>query len=103
MLTDHFNCLTPAQAERLAFLAEECAECIQAVSKILRHGYESANPHSTTGLNNRAELELEIGHIMAAIGMLSDAGDLSNARARRHAYDKRATVMHWMHHQVGGE
>src|SRR5579872_899269 len=36
--------LTPAQIERLALLAEECGEVMQAVSKILRHGYESRNP-----------------------------------------------------------
>lgn len=32
-----FNQLTPAQAERLAMLAEECG-------KILRHGYDSYHP-----------------------------------------------------------
>ena len=40
----HFNCLTPAQAERLAMLAEECGEVIQIIGKILRHGYESYHP-----------------------------------------------------------
>lgn len=41
---DHFNKLTPAQAERLAMLAEECGEVIQIVGKILRHGYDSHHP-----------------------------------------------------------
>ena len=40
----HFNGLTPAQAERLAMLAEECGEVIQVVGKILRHGYDSYHP-----------------------------------------------------------
>lgn len=40
----HFNRLTPAQAERLAMLAEECGEVIQIVGKILRHGYDSWHP-----------------------------------------------------------
>ena len=41
---DHFNKLTPAEAERLAMLAEECGEVIQIVGKILRHGYDSYHP-----------------------------------------------------------
>ena len=36
---NNFNQLTPAETERLAILAEECGEVIQAVGKILRHGY----------------------------------------------------------------
>ena len=37
-MTEHFNGLTPAEDERLAMLAEECAEVIKIVSKIQRHG-----------------------------------------------------------------
>jgi hypothetical protein len=40
----HFNQLTPAEAERLAMLAEECGEVIQVIGKILRHGYDSYHP-----------------------------------------------------------
>ncbi len=43
-MQDHFNRLTPAEAERLAMLAEEAAEVIQIVGKILRHGYASYHP-----------------------------------------------------------
>ena len=43
-MTAHFNGLTAAQAERLAMLAEECGEVIQAIGKILRHGYDSYHP-----------------------------------------------------------
>ena len=43
-MTEHFNKLTPAEDERLAMLAEECAEVIQIVSKIQRHGYDSWHP-----------------------------------------------------------
>ena len=37
-MDDHFNNLTPGEAERLAILAEECGEVIQIIGKILRHG-----------------------------------------------------------------
>lgn len=40
----HFNGLTPAEAERLALLSEELGEAQQAIGKILRHGYDSSNP-----------------------------------------------------------
>jgi hypothetical protein len=44
-VSQHFNGLTPAEAERLALLAEECGEVIQAIGKVLRHGYESRHPY----------------------------------------------------------
>lgn len=40
----HFNGLSPAEAERLAILAEECSEVVQKVCKTLRNGYESTHP-----------------------------------------------------------
>jgi hypothetical protein len=43
-MTDHFNKLTPAQAERLAMLIEECSEVIHTAGKILRHGYDNFHP-----------------------------------------------------------
>lgn len=62
---DHFNKLTPAEDERLAILIEECAEVIQAATKIQRHGYESTDPDS--GETNRAALERERGDLQGAI------------------------------------
>jgi hypothetical protein len=43
--------LNPAQAERLAILAEECGEIVQVIGKILRHGFESTHPEG--GPTNR--------------------------------------------------
>jgi hypothetical protein len=47
--------LTSAQAERLAWLSEECGAVIWAVGKIQRHGYESVSPFG--GPTNRVALE----------------------------------------------
>lgn len=55
----HFNQLTPAEAERLAMLAEECGEVIQVIGKILRHGYDSYHPANST-VTNRQLLGKEI-------------------------------------------
>lgn len=38
---EHFNQLSPAEAERLALLSEELGEAQQAIGKILRHGQPS--------------------------------------------------------------
>ena len=69
----HFNSLTPAEAERLAMLAEECAEVIQIVGKILRHGYESRHPDG--GPNNRSILEREITDLMAVSSAMVNCAD----------------------------
>lgn len=63
-----FNQLTPAQTERLAILAEECAEVIQVIGKILRHGLDSFHPK--TRVANRTALMHEITDVKAAMVMI---------------------------------
>lgn len=94
--------LTPAETERLALLAEECGEVIQAVSKVLRHGYESHNPTSASlSPSNRETLETEIGHVQHAIERLAGVGDLSFAAIAGARKRKAETVWRWLHHQGG--
>ncbi len=71
-----FNGLSPAQVERLSILAEECGEVIQAVGKILRHGYESVDPTGQKKGTNRQQLEVEIGDILAARSLMAQCGDI---------------------------
>lgn len=94
-----FNQLTPAQAERLALLAEECGEVIQAVGKILRHGYESRHPDG--GPTNRQTLEIELGHVDTAISALDRSRDISYAAVVDAAIEKKVKVMQYLHHQRG--
>ena len=75
-MTAHFNELSEAEAERLAILAEECAEVIQVVGKILRHGYESFNPHDPDGRINKRLLETEIGDLFCIVRMMTVQGDV---------------------------
>lgn len=77
-MPEHFNGLTPAEAERLAILAEEAGEIVQAVGKILRHGYESYNPHGDRTVTNRMALERECGDIAAVLHDMCLHNDLSN-------------------------
>lgn len=98
-MSAHFNQLTPAEAERLALLAEECGEVIQAVGKILRHGYESRNPLIAEGPTNRESLERELGDVHAAIILLRNSGDVSGEEIIARCEKKQASVGFYMHHQ----
>lgn len=65
-MSEHFNRLTPAEAERLAMLAEECGEVIQIVGKILRHGYDSYHPVNPR-VTNRQLLVKELRDVNAVL------------------------------------
>ncbi|EIP96850.1 hypothetical protein OpiT1DRAFT_01275 [Opitutaceae bacterium TAV1] len=93
---EHFNKLTPSEAERLALLAEECAETIQVVGKIPRHGYESRHPDG--GPTNRGLLEKESGDVCAALVLLKDSGDLSRGKIHDRMEHKLDTVGRFLHH-----
>jgi NTP pyrophosphatase (non-canonical NTP hydrolase) len=98
-MREPFNQLTPAQAERLALLAEECGELIQAIGKVLRHGYESVNPFAPEMGTNRDMVERECGDVRYAMIALCEAGDLSKEVIHAQADCKRANVKQYMHHQ----
>lgn len=95
----HFNDLTPAEAERLAFLIEELAEAQQAACKILRHGFSSRNPLEEDGPSNREALATELGHVEAALSLMTRAEDLLIHHVEDSCIDKLASVQRWMHHQ----
>lgn len=92
----HFNELKPAQAEALALIAEECAEVIQIIAKIQRHGLESCHPDSRE--LNYDTLQKEIGDVMAAfrigeVQFLINWGLVIKARDR-----KLMRVQQYLHH-----
>ena len=72
-MSDNFNGLSPAEAERLAILAEEMGETIQEIGKILRHGYESRWPDDAP--TNREKLEVELGDIACIQQMMCNEGE----------------------------
>lgn len=94
----HYNQLTPAEAERLALLAEECSEVIQIVGKILRHGLSSWHPDDEMQKANRALLETELGHVRAAAELMQKAGTISGEHIELECASKLSRVGRYLHH-----
>lgn len=93
-----FNRLSAAEVERLALIAEECAEVIHVVAKVLRHGYESHHPRGT--LSNRQLLEREIGDVRFAEMLMARCGDVDSERILVEMVGKGDSVDEYLHHQL---
>jgi NTP pyrophosphatase (non-canonical NTP hydrolase) len=105
-MTNHFNRLSEAEAERIALLMEECGEVIQACGKILRHGYESCNPtidvpEDEYPETNRLMLQKELGDVLHAISRMEDAADIYATVLAERSKAKREKVRKYLHHQEG--
>jgi NTP pyrophosphatase (non-canonical NTP hydrolase) len=74
---ERHNCvegsITDAERELLTILAEECGEVVQRCTKIQRFGM-TENPW--TGKHNRAELEAELGDVIAMMRILAARGTI---------------------------
>lgn len=99
MTQTSFNKLTDAEVERLACLAEECGEVIQAVGKILRHGYADYSPNDPTHTDNRKLLEKELGDVRYWIDQMSIMDDISVLEIYKSMKRKAINVPQWLHHQ----
>lgn len=99
----HFNGLSPAEAERLACLAEELGEAIQVIGKILRHGYDDWSPFDETRTTNRQNLERELGDISAVCQRMDEEDDIDPLRVKRAHHAKMAKLPKWTHHQPDSE
>lgn len=95
-----FNQLTPAEAERLALLAEEMGEALQAIGKVLRYGYESYHPAHPEGPSNRQALTREVGDVYAAVCLMCERGDLQHVEIAEWVERKKTSVQQFMHEQT---
>lgn len=95
----HFNKLSPAELERLAIAAEECAESIQIIGKIVRHGYDSTHPDNEDGPDNRDMLQEELAHVMTAIGLMIEGGDIDREEMIAESAQKVIRMQSFCHHQ----
>lgn len=87
---------SPDARERLAFLQEEMGETQQAVGKVERHGFFAMWDTAT----NRDKLELEAGHVLAALALLFEAGDLRASHVQLWALAKLKNMQPYLHQQV---
>jgi hypothetical protein len=94
-----FNGLSDAELERLAILAEEAAEVVQVVGKILRHGYESCHPHRPEQGTNRQHLEEEIGNFAHMVDRMIAKGDVDEGMILASSTEKARTIGQYLHHQ----
>ena len=84
------------QEECLNILQEECAEVIQAASKIKRFGV--VGKPLNTSLTNRESLELELGDVLALVDLVKGAGlGVTTEGIERARLDKMQRLSRFMH------
>jgi len=76
-------------------LQEECAEVIQAVSKIRRFGIDNHKPGRMNPKTNREHLEEELGDLYAMIDILQELDIVSWAGIEKAAEAKREKLKTW--------
>jgi len=91
--------LTKAEEERLNLLQEECAEIIQAVSKIKRFGFDSKKPRDPDGPNNKEHLETELGGLAAVLDLMIVAGDVDEEHCEAAQMAKACSIHTYTKHQ----
>ena len=79
--------------EVMDILQEECAEVIQAVSKIRRFGIDNHKPGKPK--TNREHLEEELGDLYAMIDILQELDIVSWNNIERAAEAKREKLKTW--------
>jgi NTP pyrophosphatase (non-canonical NTP hydrolase) len=80
-------------SEVMDILQEECAEVIQAVSKIRRFGIDNVKPGKPK--TNREHLEEELGDLYAMIDILQELDIVSWTNIEKAAEAKREKLKTW--------
>jgi NTP pyrophosphatase (non-canonical NTP hydrolase) len=91
--------LFPIELERLALLSEELGEAQKAIGKILRHGFYSHNPDDPEAGQNYAQLETELGDVLAAIDLLAIVAPIKRTNILRRVPIKLQKVQKYLHHK----
>jgi NTP pyrophosphatase (non-canonical NTP hydrolase) len=82
------------QKEALLILQEECAEVIQAASKVFRFGTESRWPTEESG-TTLEELQMEVGQVLAMIDILTEQCVLSDTAINAARHYKKEKLKIW--------
>ena len=85
--------MNEVQNEVLDITQEECAEVIQAISKIRRFGWLSKHP--TSSQTNRQHLEEEVGDLVCMFDLMRESGMIDWAEVIEHSDNKREKLKKW--------
>ena len=77
--------------EIYAITQEECAEVVQAISKVMRFGLDSTH----NGKSNRDHLEEELGDLQCMINLLIEAGVCDMVSVLEASKRKRNKLRQW--------
>ena len=77
--------------EVYAITQEECAEVVQAISKIMRFGLDTTH----NGLSNRTHLTEELGDLQCMINLLIEMGVCDTFEVSIAAKRKREKLRRW--------
>lgn len=80
--------------EVMDILQEECAEVIQAASKVFRFGTESRWPTEESG-TTLEELQMEVGQVLAMIDILTEQCVLSDTAINAARHYKKEKLKIW--------
>jgi len=93
-MTDYLRIDMDSQTkEVMDILQEECAEVIQAISKISRFGLDNFKPGKPK--TNREHLEEELGDLQAMVDILQELDIVSFSNIERAAEAKREKLKIW--------
>jgi len=80
--------------ETLVITQEECAEVIQAISKVLRFGFDSSYPFQDSATTKEC-LEMEIGQLLCMIDILVEQGVVTALNVGQARQYKREKLKQW--------
>ena len=81
------------QKEVMLIAQEECAEVIQAVSKVFRFGMDDVHP--TTNKSNRDSLEEEVGDLFCMLELMQEHGIINSINVLNANVRKRNKLKKW--------
>jgi NTP pyrophosphatase (non-canonical NTP hydrolase) len=79
--------------EIMGILQEECAEVVQAVSKVNRFGLDNYKPGETK--TNRQHLEEELGDLVAMVNLMCETKLVNEHSIEAAAYAKLEKLKQW--------
>jgi NTP pyrophosphatase (non-canonical NTP hydrolase) len=79
----------------LSICTEECAEVVQAISKIQRFGWDNKNPIDPNSITNRDHLIEEMGDLMCMIGLVIQEYNLNQSKLETAVKAKLKKLEKW--------